>query len=128
MKIGPALRVVATAATAVLAAGALVGVQPAAANSNYGCSWPRVCFYLHDTDWTNRQPTASYQDRGYWQTLGSRSAGSMYVYNSRNDDGARLRFDDGHEYCVRPNSWALMEPYYYGDYVEQIKIMDSPTC
>lgn len=108
-------------------AGSLIGAQPAEAAVR-GCAWPRVCFYLSESNWNNSAPTASYQDMGSWQTLGARSNSAEVVYNSRDDDGARLRFMDGSEWCLRPNTSERLEPVYQAGAVTHIKIMDSPTC
>ena len=102
--------------------------QPAQAGSAFGCAYPRVCFYLTQDDWDRRVPTASFKDAGYWQNLGSRSAGSDYVYNSRNDDGAVIRYisPDGlsRATCMLPSEWGQ----FWTVYPYQIKIVDSPTC
>jgi hypothetical protein len=118
----------AVAMAGTVVAGSLVGAQPAAAAAPHGCDWPRVCFYLYESNWNANAPTASYQDLGSWQTLGSRSRSAEYVYNSRDDDGARLRFEDGSERCLKPNSSFHLQPVYQAGAVTQIKIMDSASC
>lgn len=124
-----ALRIQAAAAVVgAIVAGTFIGVQPASATTRYGCSWPRVCFYLYESDWNSRTPTAAYQDRGYWQTLGPRSEGSTFIYNSRNDDGALLQFEDGFQDCLEPNTYMQLTPVYQAGHVTRIKIVDSPNC
>lgn len=106
--------------------GAVAVASPASAASAYGCNWPRVCFYLTTSSWNNSAPTAAFQDvTSSYQNLGSRSRGSYAVYNSRNDDGALLRFTNGSTFCVWPNeAWGLQG---IGT-VDGIRIMDSEHC
>ncbi|MEU0545206.1 hypothetical protein ABZ319_35570 [Nocardia sp. NPDC005978] len=116
------------AAAAAMSAAALgviagPGAAPASANSMHGCNYPYVCFYLTGYDSGAQHPTAMYQDRGYWQTLGPNSRGSIQVVNTRNDDGALLKFADGSTQCVKPNYGTLLYKT-----VTQIKITDSPSC
>lgn len=114
-----------------VATAALSGAAPAAAASRYGCVYPRVCFYLHESDFIARRPTAAYQDMtSAPQVLGSRSAGSEYVYNSRNDDGAQMTMDDGSLYCVKGGTTRAEQflPFYVGGSVQKIKIVNSRTC
>jgi hypothetical protein len=119
-------RLFAACLTAALSAtGAVAVATPAQAVSAYGCSWPRVCFYLTQPDWDRRVPTASFQDRGYWQNLGSRSRGSFMVYNSRNDDGAVLEYTTGRRTCIYPNENHAVG---YDGIVHRIKIVDDPYC
>ncbi|MCF2527145.1 hypothetical protein [Yinghuangia soli] len=110
-------------ATGVGAVGVMA--PQAQATSAYGCGWPRVCFYKTQASWNADSPTASYQDMGYWQTLGTSSKGSYGVYNSRNDDCALLEFSDGEQYRLKPNKF--FQTSFIGT-VTKIKIMDSPTC
>ncbi|MFD3310996.1 hypothetical protein [Streptomyces sp. NPDC058694] len=51
------MAVVATAAAALATAG-LATAPTASADDYNGCGWPRVCFYLTDSDWNNGEPTA----------------------------------------------------------------------
>ncbi|GAA3993168.1 hypothetical protein GCM10022384_46080 [Streptomyces marokkonensis] len=101
------MAVVATAAAALATAG--LATAPAASAGDYnGCGWPRVCFYMTDSNWDNGNPTAAYQDvTDYYQNLGSKSRGANYVRNTRNDDRVRLRYYDkyGVTYyaCLKPN-------------------------
>ncbi|MFD0502032.1 hypothetical protein ACFQ0G_01920 [Streptomyces chiangmaiensis] len=80
-------------AAAALAATALVTAPTASATSYNGCTYPRVCFYLTDSQWNGGTPTAAYQDvtTGY-QNLGPNSRGANWVNNTRNDDRAYLRY------------------------------------
>ena len=106
-----------------------VAATPAAAVSANGCTYPRVCFYLTFQDAINNRVTASYQDMNLWQRLGARSRGSFMVWNTRNNDGARLRMESGLIRCVWPNDgWT--EPYGPDPdtTVVAIQIVDSETC
>lgn len=102
------MAVVATAAAALATAG--LATAPTASAYDYnGCGWPRVCFYLTDSDWNNGKPTAAYQDvTSSFQDLGSKSRGANYVRNTRNDDRALVRYNDqyGVTYyaCLPPNT------------------------
>ncbi len=99
---------------------------PALAGTANGCVYPRVCFYLTESNWTADSPTASYQDiTSSYQTLGSSSRGSYAVWNSRNDDGALLHYTNGTTYCLPPNRG---NGHIRGEIVDKIRIMDSPTC
>ncbi|MEU8133114.1 hypothetical protein [Streptodolium elevatio] len=114
-----------TAATLAMSAGSLaLTTTQASAVSGKGCDWPKVCFYLTQAKWNANSPTAAFQDMDYWQTLGSQSRGSKWVWNSRNDDGALLHFTDGHTMCLSANSYA-----YVGGYtVDKIKIVNPANC
>ncbi|MEV4483777.1 hypothetical protein [Micromonospora coxensis] len=98
----------------------------ASADTANGCVYPRVCFYLTESNWLADRPTASYQDitSGY-QTLGSSSRGSYAVWNSRNDDGALLHYTNGSTYCLPPNRG---NAHIRGEVVDKIRIMNSPSC
>jgi hypothetical protein len=101
------MTVVATAAAALATAG-LATAPTASADDYNGCGWPRVCFYLTDSDWNNGEPTAAYQDvTSYHQNLGSRSRGANHVRNTRNDDRVSLRYVDQYSVtyyaCLKPN-------------------------
>jgi hypothetical protein len=120
--------VVATAAAALATAG--LATAPTASAYDYnGCGWPRVCFYLTDSDWTNGDYTAAYQDvTSSYQTLGSASRGANYVRNTRNDDRAYLRYiNDGVTYyhCMPPNS-----TYHFGSssIVTGVRIDTASSC
>lgn len=118
------------AASAIVVASALIAVfaaaTPAQATSFNGCAYPRVCFYKTSTNWDNGTPTAAYQDvtSGY-QTLGSNSAGSYYVYNTRNDDVAYIRFSTGRVRCFLPNHGGAIGE---DGYATGIRISSSSTC
>lgn len=113
-------------ATLAFAAGmVLVQASPASAVSMAGCAYPRVCFYLTASDYWNNSPTAAYQDvTSSWQVLGSKSRGSDYIVNTRNDDVAYLHFTNGAVLCLEPNSIAY-EP---SRTVDKIRISYSSTC
>ncbi|MEH1163770.1 hypothetical protein V6V47_00120 [Micromonospora sp. CPCC 205539] len=115
--------------SAALAAGAMTAASglvatPAQAGSGMGCNYPRVCFWVTGSPYNGNPPTASFQDNWY-QTLGSRSKGADWVYNSRNDDGAKIYYSGGGWVCVQPDELAYLEPY---GYAVAIDIMNSPTC
>jgi hypothetical protein len=113
-------------ASAVLAATAvLAAATPASATSRYGCTYPRVCFYLTEDDYFGDSPTAAFQDvTSGWQTLGSRSRGSKWIVNTRNDDVAYLHFTDGATACLLPN----FDRYNGSHVVDKIRISSSSTC
>lgn len=120
------ISLVAAAVTAAAVGGTLAAASPAQAASAYGCSYPRVCFYLTTSSWLDDSPTASYQDvTSSYQTLGSQSRGSVTAYNSRNDDGALLHFTNGRTYCLPPNQSASLRSI---GTVDKIKIMTSANC
>lgn len=105
---------------------AVIDGSPASAGTANGCVYPRVCFYLTESDWYAKRPTAAYQDiTSSFQTLGPNSRGSWAVWNSRNDDGALLHYTDGHTYCLPPNRG---DAAIRGEIVDKIRIMNSPTC
>jgi hypothetical protein len=130
MKTTGRLAIVGTAAGALV--GAALAVAPGAAAGSYnGCTYPRVCFYLTGTQWSNGTPSTGYQDvtSGY-QNLGSLSRGADYVRNTRNDDRAYLRYirhsTGGTEYlCVLPNQTAIFSSAYT---VTGIRIDTAATC
>ncbi len=120
-------RIIAGAATALMAAGTVMATAPSAsADSAFGCSWPRVCFYLTDAAWAADSPTAAYQDitSGY-QTLGAASRGSNYVYNSRNDDVAYLHLTNGAVICLTPSTILHISSSFT---VDKIRISSAATC
>lgn len=117
------LSAVALLAGAATVAGGLVAT-PAQAGSALGCNYPRVCFWVTGNPYNGDPPTASFQDT-YYQTLGSRSRGADWVYNSRNDDGAKIFYSNGDWVCIAPGELANLEPY---GYAVAIDIMDSPYC
>ncbi|MFF4756658.1 hypothetical protein ACWD5R_42220 [Streptomyces sp. NPDC002514] len=101
-------RIAAVATSVAVFAGTALAVAPSASATSYnGCDWPRVCFYQTQPDWTIGMPDAAYQDvTTYYQDLSSRAYGADWVYNSRNDDRAMLRFTYGgstYYKCIPPN-------------------------
>ncbi|MFI9615731.1 hypothetical protein ACIHCM_29305 [Streptomyces sp. NPDC052023] len=97
----------------------------ASAETAFGCGYPRVCFYKTQADWNARRYTAAYRDMTEsYQNLSSAAAGAYAVFNSRNDDGARLHFTNGPAECLKPNTLMLTN----GFVVDKIRIMDSPSC
>ena len=111
---------------ATVAIVGLLGAAPARAESASGCSYPRVCFYPTSAYLNASRPTASYKDlTPSWQTLGYQARGAAIVYNSRNDDGARLHFTNGTVKCVEPGWYVNAGAY---GTVDKIRIMNSPTC
>jgi hypothetical protein len=117
------LKAVAVLAAAALGATGLVST-PAHATSALGCNWPRVCFWVTGNPYYGALPTASFQDT-YYQTLGPRSRGAAWVYNSRNDDGAKIFYSNGDWVCIQPDELAGLEDH---GYAVAIDIMDSPYC
>lgn len=118
------------AAGAVIAssmiAGTLMIQTPAQAVTRYGCTYPRVCFYLTPADWTAQRPTAAYQDvTTGWQNLGPRSRGAAYAFNSRNDDIALFHFTNGNVRCVNPDSPIFLSLY---GTVDKIRISSAGSC
>lgn len=120
---------VAATAAAALATTGLATAPTASADDYNGCGWPRVCFYLTNSDWNNGRPTAAYQDvTSYYQDLGSKSRGAKHVRNTRNDDRARIRYiSQGVTYytCVAPNS---SHGFGSGITVTGIKIQTQSRC
>ena len=81
----------------------------------FGCTYPRVCFYLRSADWAAREPTAAYQVRTQdFQMLGPRARHAYAVRNSRRDDAALLllpgKTEDGWDrtVCVGPRSTKIL--------------------
>lgn len=121
-------RMVASSLAAVCGALTITVVSGSAASADtaFGCGYPQVCFYKTEADWLARKWTAAYKDvTSYYQNLSSKAYGSWAVYNSRNDDGARLHFTDGTSTCLGPNT--ILLTYHYKT-LDKIRIMDSPTC
>lgn len=113
----------------VLVSASLAVAPSASADTGNGCVYPRVCFYLTNTDWNNRTPTAAYQDiTTTYQNLSSRAAGSVVVFNSRNDDRAYLRASVSgttRYYCLPPNG---LISFASGNVVNGIRIDSAATC
>jgi hypothetical protein len=118
-----------TVTVSVAALLSVIGGSPASADTKFGCQYPRVCLYLHRTDWNARTPTAAYQVVTQdFQTLGPHGRNAYAVFNSRNDDGALLRDADGVETCVRPNRVWVAEPNTAPYKIVGILIGDRPDC
>ena len=123
-----------TGLTAVLAAltALPLSVAPAAAEDSNGCRWPRVCFYLTLNDWWAGTPTSAFRDvTSYYQNLGSRSRGSDWVRNSRNDDRVWLRYTVNSTgevayVCVNPNTQIYFDDAYFT--VTGVKIEWEERC
>lgn len=97
----------------------------ASANTAFGCGYPQVCFYKTKADWDAKRWTAAYKDvTSYYQNLSPGARGAYAVFNSRNDDGARLHFTDGSADCLDPNTLMLTN----GFVADKIRIMASPSC
>ncbi|MFJ1796812.1 hypothetical protein [Kitasatospora griseola] len=118
-----------TSSVAVLAGIALVAAPSASATSYNGCDWPRVCFYQTQPDWTIGMPDAAYQDvTTSYQDLSSRAYGADWVYNSRNDDRAMIRFTNGgttYYKCLPPNGTLQFSA---ASTVTGIRIDAAATC
>ncbi|MEU3963942.1 hypothetical protein AB0F42_29780 [Streptomyces buecherae] len=113
------------AATVAALGATLVTAPDASAESKYGCAFPRVCFYKTQADWDAQRPTAAYKDKtSDFQELGPRARGAYAGVNSRNDDGALVRFaGKPNAFCVGPN-----QAFRFSAVVTHIRIVDSPTC
>lgn len=118
-------------AGAALAVAALATAPTATADSYNGCVYPRVCFYLTNSNWNSGSPTAAYQDvTGSYQNLGANSRGADWVHNTRNDDRAYLRYINNStgatQYvCVPPNHSINFVSAYT---VTGIRIDTAATC
>ncbi|MFF3335368.1 hypothetical protein ACFYWX_38510 [Streptomyces sp. NPDC002888] len=90
----------------------------------HGCPYPYVCFYVDEHAWNAGTPIAKYRDvtRSY-QTVRSRP--HYHVVNTRNDDVAYLRLQDGASICLTPNTETVFTNTYS---VTGIKISSSSTC
>ncbi|MGV9816356.1 hypothetical protein ACWDTQ_31135 [Streptomyces cellulosae] len=113
----------------LLVPASLAAAPTASADTGNGCAYPRVCFYKTDADWNRRTPTATYQDvTATYQPLSSRAAGSVVVFNSRNNDRAYLRATASgttRYYCLPPNGLIEFAP---GIVVNAIRIDNTATC
>ncbi|WP_316528288.1 hypothetical protein [Kitasatospora brasiliensis] len=118
-----------TASLAAFASTALVLAPDASAVSWNGCNYPQVCFYQNIIRWNAGNPDARYQDitSGY-QNLSTAARGANYVYNTRNDDVAWLRYIEYGETkytCLSPNS---MESFDAVETLTGIKISSASHC
>lgn len=113
------------AAAAALLGATLATAPDASADSKHGCKFPRVCFYKTQADWDAKRPTAAYKDvTSLFQKLGSRAHGSSFAVNTRNDDGAIIKFENRSDLCMRPNAvWR-----FGANVAAFIRIVDSPSC
>jgi hypothetical protein len=124
-------KLLATGIITVLIAACLsvIGASPASANTKFGCKYPRVCLYLHRSDWVNRTPTAAYQQVTQdFQMLGPHGRYAYAVFNSRNDDGALLVDSDDMETCVGPNETWFAQPNTVPYRIVGILIGNLPRC
>jgi hypothetical protein len=95
--------IAAAAVTTVSLTAATVPSASAAAHTEHGCPYPRVCFFKTEKDWNAKRPAGSFKDvTSRWQRL-TTSKGSFAVYNTRDDDIAYLHFTDGSTVCMDPN-------------------------
>ncbi|MET8542274.1 hypothetical protein ABZW03_16680 [Kitasatospora sp. NPDC004799] len=118
------------AATSLTALGAVIATAPSASASSYnGCAYPEVCFYQNITRWNAGSPNARYQDitSGY-QSLSTAARGANYVYNTRNDDVAWLRYTWAGETlytCLPPNSKDFFDSE---EVLTGIRISSASSC
>ncbi|MFF5185340.1 hypothetical protein ACFY30_16385 [Streptomyces sp. NPDC000345] len=112
-------------ASVAVAAMSLAGAPAAhAEDPTQGCPYPYVCFYVDDDAYIAGRPIAKYRDvTSSYQTVRSRP--HYYVLNTRNDDVAYLRLQDGTSICLRPNSSTMFTNAYS---VTGIRISSSSTC
>ncbi|MDL5205897.1 hypothetical protein [Streptomyces sp. ALI-76-A] len=90
----------------------------------YGCPYPYVCFYVDDQAWRAGTPIAKYRDvTSSYQTVRPRP--HYRVVNTRNDDVAYLRLQDGKSICLSVNTETMFTNAYS---VTGIRISSSPTC
>ncbi|MCX4580347.1 hypothetical protein OHB41_45790 [Streptomyces sp. NBC_01571] len=110
---------VAVAALSVTGASAARAEPP-----THGCPYPYVCFYVDEHAYDAGTPITKYRDvTASYQTVRPRP--HYHVVNTRNDDVAYLRLQDGNSICLVPNS----ETWFTNAYsVTGIKISSSSTC
>ncbi|MFD3622837.1 hypothetical protein ACFWWT_48605 [Streptomyces sp. NPDC058676] len=108
-----------------VAATSMTGASTAQAEPpTYGCPYPYLCFYVDDDAWKAGTPIAKYRDvTSSYQTVKARP--HYRVVNTRNDDVAYLRLQDGNSVCLSPNSETMFANAYS---VTGIKISSSSTC
>lgn len=108
-----------------VAAMSVTGASAAQAESpTQGCPYPYVCFYVDEHAYDAGTPIAKYRDvTSSYQTVRSRP--HYHVVNTRNDDVAYLRLQDGNSICLDPNSETVFTNAYR---VTGIKISSSSTC
>ncbi|MET7921703.1 hypothetical protein ABZU45_39090 [Streptomyces avermitilis] len=112
-------------ASVTFAAMSVTGASAAQAESpTHGCPYPYVCFYVDEHAYNAGTPIAKYRDvTSSYQTVRSRP--HYHVVNTRNDDVAYLRLQDGNSICLVPNSETVFANAYS---VTGIKISSSSTC
>ncbi|MFJ8021994.1 hypothetical protein [Streptomyces sp. NPDC096311] len=116
---GLAGAVVAAAAMSVTGASAAQAEAP-----THGCPYPYVCFYVDEHAYDAGTPITKYRDvTSSYQTVRSRP--HYHVVNTRNDDVAYLRLQDGTSICLPPNFETAFTNAYS---VTGIKISSSSTC
>lgn len=110
------------AVAAMSAAGA--SVAQAAESPTQGCPYPYVCFYVNWDAYYAGTPITTYRDvTSSYQTVRARP--HYYVLNTRNDDVAYLRLQDGTSVCLGANSTMSFADAYS---VTGIRISTSSTC
>ncbi|MGW7045199.1 hypothetical protein ACWGDT_21350 [Streptomyces avermitilis] len=110
---------VAVAAMSVTGASAAQEEAP-----TQGCPYPYVCFYVDEHAYNEGTPITKYRDvTSSYQTVRARP--HYHVVNTRNDDVAYLRLQDGNSICLVPNSETVFANAYS---VTGIKISSSSTC
>ncbi|MEU9473145.1 hypothetical protein AB0D78_42700 [Streptomyces avermitilis] len=112
-------------AAVAVAAMSVTGASAAQTESpTHGCPYPYVCFYVDENAWDAGTPIAKYRDvTSSYQTVTSRP--HYHVVNTRNDDVAYLRLQDGNSICLMPNFETVFANAYS---VTGIRISSSSTC
>ncbi|MFD9435698.1 hypothetical protein [Streptomyces sp. NPDC060002] len=112
-------------ASVAVAAMSVTGASAAPAESpTHGCPYPYVCFYVDEHAYSAGTPITKYRDvTSSYQTVRSRP--HYHVVNTRNDDVAYLRLQDGNSICLVPNSETVFANTYS---VTGIRISSSSTC
>ena len=112
-------------ASVAVAAMSVAGASVAQAESpTQGCPYPYVCFYVNWDAYYAGTPITMYRDvTSSYQTVKPRP--HYYVQNTRNDDVAYLRLQDGTSICLGPNSRTVFTNAYS---VTGIKISSRSTC
>lgn len=112
----------AVAGALIMAAGLVTSAASAAEAAVPGdCPYPYVCFYD-----TKGKKTGQFRDiTSQYQTVGA-SAYASRIYNSRKDDGARIRYSDGYTRCVKPGESSGVSRGHTK--LTGIRISSSPTC
>ncbi|MFF1542619.1 hypothetical protein [Streptomyces sp. NPDC058291] len=112
-------------ASVAVAALSATGASAARAEPpTHGCSYPYVCFYVDDHAYDAGTPIAKYRDvTSSYQSVRSRP--HYHVVNTRNDDVAYLRLQDGGSICLPPNFETVFANSYS---VTGIRISSSSTC